>query len=235
MSALIKAGDVGLRSARVAPFAEAAAALAAPPVAAEPVISVELVSLRRQLEGAGRRLEQDGAEIERLRAEVTRAFHDGDDEGYRRGLKHADARRAEQLALFEAGLTRARAEVLDQLNALEGLAAQVAREALGRVLGDDSGRREMLVAVIRRQFAELEAQSILAVSVSRADFADEAELQGLADALGRPVLSLGISDELKPGDCRIQLSLGALEVGLDQQRRRLDQVLLELSGQEAAR
>jgi flagellar biosynthesis/type III secretory pathway protein FliH len=77
--------------------------------------------------------------------------------------------------------------------------------------------------------SRLEAASVLHVTVSGADFADEAALKPLAASAGVKVTA---DPALPGGRCRMTLRLGNLDVGPADQWPRIAAVLTELGGLE---
>jgi flagellar biosynthesis/type III secretory pathway protein FliH len=229
MSAVIKAGAADAKLFRIRPLLDGRPP-AEPPPAPEQVVSVEVLGLRRQLDTASRELGQQQAEIERLRGDVTRAFHEGEAEGRKAGLKAGDQRRADYLTLLESGVDRAICDFASRLSSLEGLAAAMSREALRKMLDDADGRLDLVASLIRRQLSQIEAQSVLRVSVSQEDFPSEDELRTLATAIGADSVDLRAATELEAGECRIRLTLGTLDVGIGQQWERLGATLEALEG-----
>jgi flagellar biosynthesis/type III secretory pathway protein FliH len=227
MSALIKAGERGRGGQEVRPLPDPPGQGALSP---EPVVSVEVMALRRQLDIAQTELQARSAEVERLRSDVTRAFHEGEVEGRKLGLLEAQSREDASLAALGEALTQATRELQGTFASLEDLAVAITSTALAKILDDPSERAELVASLIRRQLQDLESQALLHITVSAVDFADEDALARLASALGRAV-KLEAQEGLPSGECRMKLTLGVLDVGLGQQRERLQQVLK--SGAEA--
>ena len=201
---------------------------------AEPLPPGEVLALRRELGELAQRLGERDAELERLRESVQNAYREGETEGRKQGRQESDQRRADYLAALERGLDAACNRFSEDLRDLERLAVLVARESLAKILGDDESRKELLAEAIGSQLRRIEAGSVVAVQVSRADFPEPEELTRLADSLGGDRLALVATDELRAGECRIKLKLGALDVGLPQQWERLDRALQTLADTEAA-
>jgi flagellar assembly protein FliH len=197
---------------------------------AEPVISVEVLALRRQVEQLTQDLARREREAERLRAGVARAYRDGEADGRKRGREESDARRGEALAMLDRGVRSACEQFAAAMTQLDGLAAAVAREALAKLIGDPARHGELLSAAIHHQFAQIEAGSVVAVLVSGADF-ERTELAHLAASLAQRGVAFSCSDALDEGECQIRLRLGALDIGLPQQWERLDQTLRALAGE----
>ncbi len=230
MSAVIKHGATN--AARVRDPLEAFMP-PAPSSADEPVISVEVVALRREVDELKQRLAQRDSEVERLRNDVNRAYREGEAEGRKLGREESDARRADYLATLEQGVRAACDQFSGEVLGLERLAAEVAREALAKLIGDPTRHGELLFEAINHQLEQVESTSVVAVFVSQADF-EQGELAQLAASLARRGVEFSISEELERGECRIKLKLGVLHVGLLQQWGRLDRTLRDLAAEVAA-
>lgn len=226
MSAVIKSTDAAALSVRAFTGAPARSAEI---VTAEPVVSVELLSLRREVESLTQRLGQRDGDVERLKSDVGRAFREGEAEGRKTGLKEADERRAEALASLESGVRQALSEFSDACASLERLAALLAHEGLGKVLDPTGPQTDLVRQVIHRRMEEIDARGLIRIEVSRQDFAEQAELDMLARSLGRSQLEIRACDELEAGECQFKLTLGTLEVGVGQQWGRLSDLLHELA------
>jgi type III secretion protein L len=210
------------------------AAPAPPARPPEPLIPAEVRALRQEVEALAARLADRDAEVERLQGDVRRAYRDGEAEGRKQGREEADQRRAEALVALGRGVEAALERFAGELEALERLSVLVARQALSKVLGDDADRTATLAAAIRHQLQDIEADSVVAVRVSTADFGDPRELERLAAELASTRVDLAADDDVGRGDCRIQLRLGTLDVGLPRQWARLERTLTALAEAEAA-
>ncbi len=228
MTLVIKSSDAAFISANVRSFAAANGRRPPEPVH-DHVVPAEVLALRRELENLSHQLDQKAADVERLQADVARAYQDGEAEGREAGRKDADERRSEALAMLETGVGRAVEQFSRELASLERLSALLAREGLAKVLEASGPRTELVLETIRRHVQTLEARSVLRIEVSSKDFADATLLRELAGALGQPALDVCASDRLASGDCLIKLRLGALEIGIDQQWGRLSAALQDLA------
>jgi type III secretion protein L len=232
MTTVIKARDTAAIPGRIRPIVDARSAPDRAPTL-EPVIPAEVLALRREVDGLRQDIKARDAQIERLREEVRQAYRQGESAGREAGLAERDARRDEALKRIEGGIDRAVAAFEAQLAALDDLAVLVAREALGKMLGDPDKHMTLLAQAIRHQLRRVDTESIIGVFVSQADYPDADALAALASAIGRAV-DLRAVETLAAGACHIKLTLGALEIGLNDQWRRLEAALLGLSDAEAA-
>jgi flagellar biosynthesis/type III secretory pathway protein FliH len=157
------------------------------------------------------------SEIERLRGAAPRLLHDAEEKGRKAGHAAAESREADRLRLLEERSGKALDQLSAALGETERMAALVARAALDKLFGDGAARTAEVTAILRRQMAEIEAQSLIRVEVARADFGDDAARDALSRALDRPGLEVCVSEQLQAGDCRLKLVLGTIEAGLDRQ------------------
>ena len=216
MRAIIKAVDIAADRVAIRPLAGAGAAIEWA-TDREQIESVEVAALRRTCDTLVSEVREKDAEIEQLRGEVTRAFHDGEAQGRRLGLMEADERRRDYLSQLELGVRQAILHFGAQLSSLDRLAAAISRHILAKILGDADSRIELLAAAVRHQLDQLEAQSVICILVSEAEFPANEELQQLLAAIGARGVELHATNELKSGECRIKLRLGAIDVGIEQQ------------------
>lgn len=193
--------------------------------AAPSAVDPELAALREETERLHRLLEQQAADMVALRREAEDAFRRGEAQGRAAGLSEAEDRSAQSLARLEGGIDRAVAEFATALSVLARLAPELARQGLATMLGDDDDRAGLVTALVHRQLKIVEAHAVVHVAVSPADFDDDA-LAALGTTTGVRVKG---DSGLKAGDCRIRLTLGTLDIGLDQQWGRLSALLHDLA------
>jgi flagellar biosynthesis/type III secretory pathway protein FliH len=229
---VIKSADVG-SVVRVRALAAEAPRLD-PATIAQAAWEGERTTLLGDLAMLTERVQVRDGEIARLEAEVAAARREGEALGHAEGLKAGAEVGVQALARLGEGIDQASRQLAEALSALDRLAVAVARNGLAKVLGDPELHAQLLGAALRHQLANLQAQAVLVVEVSRRDFADPDALAALARAADRPGLELQASSDLDPGECRINLRLGALEVGVGQQWGRLRAELDDLTQPEAA-
>lgn len=138
-------------------------------------------------------------------------------------LKRLEEARAEAEAArrrWEEGLREAAVQFaqtsLDQGNAVERLAADVAEIAVRRIVGRLHAERRAVEAVCRETLRTLHVESAQ-VRVSPADREAFAELP--------PGIELVADAALEPGDCVLRSSLGDIEAGLVTQLAQLRETL----------
>lgn len=186
-------------------------------------VDPELLSLRGEVDRLRAKIAEQDAAIAAHPAALEKACADGEAAGRVTGLREADDGREALAGMIAAATQLALERFAQEIASLERLAPMLAIEGLGRVFEPSDQRGELVREVIRRQMSDLERRAVVCVEVSSADFTDADALPSVSGAEVRAL------DELKSGDCRIRLKLGALEVGLDQQWDRLREVLIDLA------
>lgn len=202
---------------------------------AEPAVDPEVQKLLDERAALLERLEKQEAELAGLRKQVRTAFQEGEAEGREAGRRAAEDAGAAMLTRLEGGIRQAAGVFATAVSGLERLAPALAREGLAAVLGAEKGRAALVSAIVTQHLRTLEAHSILQIEVSQSDFGDEAALSALTQALGASGLRIVALAGLKSGECRIQLKLGTLDVGIDQQWGRLGALLEQMSQPVGAR
>ncbi len=131
------------------------------------------------------------------------------------------------------GLAEACAAATARLEALEPLAALIAREGLEKILGDPGVYPDLVERIVRRQLAGLKKRGVLAVEVSPLDFSDREALSRLGAGLS-PTIAVEVNDELAGGECHLRLKLGDVDVGVQRQWDALRRLLGELALESGA-
>jgi flagellar biosynthesis/type III secretory pathway protein FliH len=163
--------------------------------------------LRAQLASLGEKL----AEVEAAGAEATHSAHE---EGRRQGLREAENREAERVAMLREGFEVAIEDWRARLKGWDGLAAALAGAALGRVFEPHADLGERVTRMLARQLREVRRVSVVTIHVSRSDFSDGDAL----DALGRRLsgddasFSIEVDPELEAGTCRIACRLEQIDL-----------------------
>jgi len=186
-------------------------------------VDPELLALRGEVERLRAKIAEQEVAIADHPSALEKARADGEAAGRVTGLREADDGREALAAKIATATQLALERFAQEVASLERLAPMLAIEGLGRVFEPSDQRAELVRDVIRRQMSGLERQAVVCVEVSSADFPDADALPSVSGAEVRAL------DEMKSGDCRIRLKLGALEVGLDQQWDRLREVLIDLA------
>lgn len=211
MSRLLKAAAA---DAAIRPFPKAGAALpSAAPFSADPMAA--LLARIAELE----------AELGRASAALPAKLDAAREEGRLAGLKERDQQSAKRLQHLERVGAEAVSAWTEQLAGSHGLAIEISRAVLGRMIANPDWRSELVREAIGRRLAELGARSLLSLRVSGEDFAD-GELDALA---ADPKLKIVIDPKLKSGDCVIDCAMGQIELGPAAQWRRVAMLLDELA------
>src|ERR1700710_411557 len=181
----------------------------------------------------GQLRERDDA-IEVLRKDVPRAFDDGMAQGRDGGLAEAQDCQAERLAVLETAARDAKAEVAAHLGSLERLSALLARDCVGKGLGDSAEHADLIARIVAAQIARIDKAMLLGIEVSRSDFPEDAALAGLALRLGFAPSAITARGDLPAGGCIMVLRLGRMNIGIDQQWGALAALLDDMALPEAA-
>ena len=220
MSILIKAAAAS-RSVRV--FAAASAPIQeAPP---ELVEDPELALLR-----AGNAELREL--VEELRQAAPRAEAKAREEGRREGLSAArrdDDARIERLG---EGIAALAAAWDDRLNSLDDLAALLARGALAKLFDESDDYADFVVRMIGRQIRQLRRETLLGIRVSPADFPDAAALAPVSAAAGAGSTAIATDADLPAGECRLDMQLGHLDLGVRSQWGQLSELLQQMAAAE---
>lgn len=216
MSPLLKSGSAAA-AARVRPLGIQAHPRAPAPPRPDP----ELERLRVALAETQASLAERDAIIAGIPARVDDAFAEGE----KAGRASAEDKEAERSAVIEKAAGQALVRLTETLAGLERIAPLLARTCLDRMLLAEESRAATVEALLKAQLARLEVGAALSIQVSAEDFPDPVRLTALAP----PPCRILCSPTIKPGDCTIQLRLGAVEVGIGQQWGVLREALEEMA------
>lgn len=100
------------------------------------------------------------------------------------------------------------------LGGTQRLAVALAQAAVSKILGELPQGGAAVEAILRVQIARLRPETVIAVTVSAADFTEADALDKLRTALAVPHLVIERDPRMARGDCRIALRLGQIEAGL---------------------
>ncbi|KSB91865.1 hypothetical protein AS593_07520 [Caulobacter vibrioides] len=232
MSRLIKFGVAAPETVRAMDAARPSPAAEAKPSAGAPVQRPEdelIQTLRSRIAALEDGVAKRDAELATLPAALEGARKEGREEGRRQGLSEARDRAEEALDALKASADAALERYSQELGSLERLAPALAREALARLIAQPDERAALLADVIQTQIRQLDRNAVVAVEVSRHDYPAPEALETLAQRLGASRFEVRADEALPAGGCRLRLVLGAIEIGLDQQWRRLDDLLSALA------
>lgn len=146
--------------------------------------------------------------------------------------KAAEVARTEEAKRLEAladGIDAALAAWTERLDSLERLAPLLARTALSKLFEPCDDQADLVARAIARQMSGLRRQTAVQLRVSARDFAGDADLAILAERAGAGTLAITRDPELALGDCRLDLSLGHVELGPRAQWRELSTLLEALA------
>ncbi|MEO9130649.1 MAG: FliH/SctL family protein [Sphingomonas sp.] len=154
--------------------------------------------------------------------------------GRQQGLEEAEDEADRLCAAVCTGVDRARAAWNDRLAELDALAAMLAQASLGKLFGDAPDLTELVTRSIRLRTQTLGRESVVSIRVSRADFPDEATQDALRSAVAAGSSELVVDPALTAGECRLDLKLGSIDVGVASQWRELDRFFDVLIAGEVA-
>jgi hypothetical protein len=200
MSRLIKAGDPGA----LRPFPL--------PPPSPPPVDPERVALAQRCAA----LEAELASLkDRLRNDVQAARAAGAADAQSRFQDDAQAR-VDAVSRAAANACQA---LGDQFARLEPLAVAIATTAIARFIGPDADETAMMQRMIATRLADLGADTLVALTVSAADFDDDRAR--LALVAGVAPATVEFAEHLPAGQCRMALQLGSIALDLQQERVRL--------------
>ena len=227
--AVIKASDV-LVSADVRP-------LSSPQPKTAPEISAfeaERQSLLGEIAALVDQIQQQDQSIADLRVRHDVEVLEAELAARRAGFQEGSEATSELLATLADAIAAGTERLDAQMPALERLAVLIAQTALEKMLGDLPDKSELVTGLIARQVRELEASAVLRIDVASHDFPDPEALERLGEASGQPAIEVQARDDLASGDCYLQLRLGGLEIGLDQQWSKLKTALTQMAQPQGA-
>ncbi|HEX8223872.1 MAG TPA: hypothetical protein VF605_08660 [Allosphingosinicella sp.] len=166
-----------------------------------------------RIEALEREIDRLRAALAAQRAESEQSVKAARTEGEREGRAAAGDAADKRLALLGKGLDSAVATWEARLGDLDGLAPALARAALAKLFDDGEDHKLFVAGVIARQMRLLRRDSLIAIRVSARDFEDEQALASLGSEAGTGSVRLVADGDLEPGECRIDLQLGHLDVG----------------------
>lgn len=185
-----------------------------------------------RIEALERQNEELRAALAAQRIESQKAVAAARAEGERQGKAVADKAVARQVAALGKGVEEAVAAWTDRLDGLEGLTASLAKAALAKLFDDHEAQSRFVAAVIARQMRLLRRESLVAIRVSSIDFADEQALAALAAEAGTGSARIVADAGLASAECRIDLQLGHIDIGVETQWAQLAAFLDELATAE---
>lgn len=140
-----------------------------------------------------------------------------------------------RLGVLTQAADAARIHWNERLAGLDGLAVMIARSALAKLVAESDDLGNLVTRQIALRIAALRRDSIVAIRVSTDDFADDAALAALAATVRSGAVEIVADPALAAGDCRIDLLLGHMDLGVRAQWRELDAFLAGLIAEETVR
>ncbi|WP_034158875.1 FliH/SctL family protein [Sphingomonas sp. ERG5] len=171
------------------------------------------------------RMREDGVRAEQA------ARKEGESAGRNEVTKEADRR----LAAIEQALLAARISWDDRLSALDTLAVMIARSALAKLVKDSDDLGDLVARLIAHRVDAMRHESIATIRVSTDDFEDDDALDALSVRTGSGAIEIVTDPALASGDCRFDLQLGHIDLGVRSQWRELDDFLGTLVAEDVAR
>jgi len=222
MSGLIKASAV---RTDVRGFVPRARTREDAPVHVSP-LAAELEQARAENAVLRDALEAAGADASKAEAAAREA---GWSEGYAAAEREDFARESE----LRDALASARSAWDERLAEIDTLAAMMTRAALAKMFAEHDDLAHLVGRAVSHRLDTLRRESIVAIRVSGADFPDETTLTALADHAGIGATACRTDPGLRRGECRFDLQIGHVDVGVTDQARVLDGLLAGLSGAPA--
>jgi len=162
-----------------------------------------------------------------LEAHRQEAAERGWQEGREAGLAKAMSEHAAQLKALGALLHSARSRLDEGIGELSELGAEIAFEAVCKVLGQALTTREAVLAAVRETVRRARDRSQLTLRVSPADFAAIREHLGtVLDGLEAGQVEVAADDRVELGGCLLETPAGQLDGRLEVQLANLRQALL---------
>lgn len=226
MSSIIKSGSV-TELAAVRPFSLPLQPV--PPPVAVVRKNEEEERLRARIAFLEDEIRQRDASIVMLRSDVERSRQAGMEEGRKLGLGEAEDRQAARYGLLEKTVQNVRNELSGRMLSLDRLSMLLAEETLDIIFDDRTMRADLLRRILEVQIAKIDKSMLVEIEVSPEDFPDKDALAAISEALGLRSVNVRANPELASGGCTMNLRLGKMEVGLDQQWGTLRELLGDMA------
>lgn len=225
MSGVIKARSAATMVRALGPDPQTARQDARAPEPSEAELA--LAAATREIE----RLQAALAEMRKRAPEAEALAHEA---GRQQGLEEAADETDRLITAVCAGVDHASAAWNDRLAELDALAAMLAQASLSKLFGDAPDLTELVTRSIRHRTQTLGRESVVSIRVSGADFPDEAARDALRSAVATGSSELIIDPSLTTGECRLDLKLGSIDIGVASQWRAIDRFFDVLIAGEVA-
>ena len=217
MTRLIKASDLSSNRIYARPASLPAPVREAPDAVARQEAEVALAAVKGQVQAL-----QD--ELERLRVDHAQACQEMYEKGVEDGKSSVIRTHGEQLQAFEQALTQAADTISTEIQALQTLSVDIALTALGQIVADPSGRRDLIQETVSRMIATLSTSEVLSIEVSRLDFPDPSACEALQEQGRLSGVSVNFGDG-PVGTCKAHLQFGSIDLDLSTQLPRLADIM----------
>lgn len=147
--------------------------------------------------------------------------------GREQGLADALKQDQERLEILRQSAEKAHADVLAGLENHTGLAIEIARTTLSRILGDQNASSKLVEETALHWKKQLTGKMILRARVSAVDFPDQAAAAELQRKLGKTTIE--VDPEMDAGGCIFELQLGRVDASIPLQATAADAALAEHS------
>jgi type III secretion protein L len=169
-------------------------------------------------------------QLDRAREEADQREESAFERGLREGREEAGDHAEKRTALLAEALTALQQDQSARIAEMELLALQLAKAALGRIIGDPAQRSALIADVIAHHLSRIRRDLVLAIRFSAEDFAAPEQWAALAEA--HPAIALERDSTLASGECAASLKLGTLDLGLAGQWQRLCELFESLAEAE---
>lgn len=159
-----------------------------------------------------------------LRSQLETGKKDAREEGRILGLAEAESNAQDLLAVFQNTLADATAAIAARIDGDRDIAVMIARAVLAEVFGDGADFAAMVSATAEKWASHLADDTVLGISVSAMDFADDAALLTLQS---RKNITVRRDEKLKSGGCVFELQLGKIDASIPLQIGAADELLAQ--------
>lgn len=149
--------------------------------------------------------------------------------GRAEGRRAAEDDMARRRGLIEKGIGRAETAWHEKIGGLDTLAAMLARSALASVFGNSTDLTDLVTRAIALRVRGIRRESIVGIRVSPEDFPDTDALDALRTEAGTRSIDIVADAAFSRGECRFDLKLGHIDLGIQSQWRELERFLETLA------
>lgn len=142
------------------------------------------------------------------------------------GRSAADDGMRQKQDAIETALRAAQAGWAERLDGLDALAVHLARAVLARLFAQSDDFADFVTRAVALKLATLRAGSVVTLTVSAQDFPDETARAVLAAGSGAAIVA---DPALATGACRLDLTLGHIDLGIGALAGEVDAALAALT------